>query len=95
MFSMPFPSLESTFPICDIEHDMGIVVKSVFDQGAKANGKLFPVVSEFIQVPYTLYQNISDSRRNPWHRILRKVPLLLLLLNVYSHWKKSALQSCS
>ena len=73
MFSMPFPSLESTFPICDIEHDMGVVVKSVFDQGAKANGKLFPIVSEFIKVPYTLSLYISNSRPNPWHRILRKV----------------------
>jgi len=45
---MPFPSLESTFPIC--EHDMGVVVKAILDQGPKANGKLFPIVSEFIQV---------------------------------------------
>lgn len=50
MFALPLPSLEASLPICDIEHDMGVVVKGVFDQGAKANGKLFPIVSEFIQV---------------------------------------------
>lgn len=65
MFALPFPSLESTFPVCDVEHDMGVVVKGIFDQGAKANGKLFPIVSEFIQVePFTRkYLIIGKSRR--------------------------------
>ena len=50
VFALPLPSLEASLPICDIEHDMGVVVKGVFDRGAKANGKLFPIVSEFIPV---------------------------------------------
>ena len=50
VFALPFPSLDSTFPICDIEHDMGVTVKAIFDLGSKANGKLFPLVSEFIKV---------------------------------------------
>lgn len=47
---MPFPSLDSTFPVCDIDHDMGAVVKAIFDLGPQANGKLYPLVSEFIKV---------------------------------------------
>jgi hypothetical protein len=47
---LPLASQESTFPICDIEHDLGLVVKGIFDLGPQANGKLFPVVSEFIEV---------------------------------------------
>lgn len=49
-FSLPFPSLDDTLPVCDIEHDIGPVVKAVFDLGPKANGKLYPIVSEFISV---------------------------------------------
>lgn len=48
---MPLPSQDSTVPICDIEHDMGVVVKAVLDLGPQANGKLFPIVSQFIEVP--------------------------------------------
>jgi len=47
---MPFRSLDATFPICDVDHDMGAVVKAVFDLGPKANGKIYPIVSEFIKV---------------------------------------------
>ena len=47
---MPLPSLDATLPICDIEHDMGAAVKAIFDEGPKANGKVFPLVSEFIKV---------------------------------------------
>jgi hypothetical protein len=65
VFALPLPSLEASLPICDIEHDMGVVVKGVFDQGSKANGKLFPIVSEFIQVyhfPQTLLTVGQESR---------------------------------
>jgi hypothetical protein len=61
VFALPLPSLEASLPICDIEHDMGVVVKGVFDQGSKANGKLFPIVSEFIQV-YHFSANSSNGR---------------------------------
>jgi len=47
---MPFRSLDATFPICDVDHDMGAVVKAVFDLGPKANGKVYPIVGEFIKV---------------------------------------------
>lgn len=56
---MPFRSLDSTFPITDVEHDLGAVVKAVFDQGSKANGKLFPVVGQFIRVTF---QDTSSVR---------------------------------
>jgi len=47
---MPFRSLDATFPICDVDQDMGAVVKAVFDLGPKANGKVYPIVGEFIKV---------------------------------------------
>jgi len=50
---MPFPSLDATFPICDIEHDMGPAVKAIFDLGPKANGKIFPLIGEFMKVQPT------------------------------------------
>jgi hypothetical protein len=50
VFSLPVPSLDSTIPICDVEHDLGPVVKGVFELGPKANGKLYPIVGEFIKV---------------------------------------------
>lgn len=54
VFAMPFPSLDSTFPICDIEHDLGVTVKAIFDVGSKTKGKIFPLVGEFIQVHWYL-----------------------------------------
>ena len=71
MFALPLPSLEASVPICDVEHDMGAVVKAVFDQGAKANGKLFPIVSELIQVSSS--PNISNRRPKKLRPILNKV----------------------
>jgi len=49
VFAMPFPSLDSTFPVCDIDHDIGAAVKAIFDLGPQANGKLYPLVSELIK----------------------------------------------
>ena len=49
-FSVPLPSLEDTFPVCDIDHDIGPVVKAIIDLGHKANDKLYPIVSEYASV---------------------------------------------
>jgi hypothetical protein len=42
--------LDSSVPICDIEYDFGPVVTAVFDLGSQANGKLYPIVGEFVKV---------------------------------------------
>jgi len=48
VFAMPLATMDSTMPICDISHDMGAVVKAQFDLGHGANGKIYPLVSEYI-----------------------------------------------
>lgn len=50
MFAMPLETMDSTIPVCDISHDMGLVVKAQFDLGHGANGKIYPLVSEYITV---------------------------------------------
>jgi len=50
VFALPLATPQSTIPACDVEHDMGPVVKGIFDLGSKANGKVFPIISEDISV---------------------------------------------
>lgn len=52
VFSLPLPSLDSALPVCDVRNDFGLVVKAVFDEGTKANGKYYPIVSEFLEVSH-------------------------------------------
>jgi hypothetical protein len=61
VFALPMKSLDATFPICDIEHDIGPVVKAVFDLGPEANGKLFPIVSEFIKAHPTVHSFVNND----------------------------------
>ena len=51
VFALPVSSAEDTIPVCDVDHDMGVAVRAILEQGPKAHKKLFPLVSEFIKVP--------------------------------------------
>jgi hypothetical protein len=42
--------VEDSIPVCEIDHDMGVTVKAILEQGPKANKKLFPLVSEYLKV---------------------------------------------
>jgi hypothetical protein len=60
VFALPLPSLDSTIPICDVGHDLGVAVKAIFDLGSKAKGKIFPLVGEFIQVHLYLQKRLIN-----------------------------------
>jgi len=49
---MPFLSLKSQMPVCDLDHDLGVVVKKIFEVGSEADGKYFPLISEDTNVPH-------------------------------------------
>ena len=69
------PSLKTKIPCCDIEHDLGVVVRTIFERGSVANGKLYPIVSELIEVNINLPWLMHSVRRS--HLISKKVYILV------------------
>jgi len=58
--------LDAKLPVCDIDHDLGAVVKAVLDRGSDANGKYYPIVSEYIEV--SISSNVT-SLTSQAHRL--------------------------
>jgi len=49
VFVLTFPSLDSRLPVCDVELDMGAAVKEIFELGHESNGKVYPLISEWLK----------------------------------------------
>jgi hypothetical protein len=82
VFTMPLPSVDAKLPVCDIDHDLGVVVKAVFDRGSHANGKYYPIISEHITVPFNLTRLTSQARRIASDFTKGKMLLISILIPV-------------
>jgi hypothetical protein len=59
VFALPFQSVDSKVPSFDVERDFGPVVKGIFDAGKNADGKMYSIIAEWLEVPHRLSPKID------------------------------------